>query len=125
MFVTVLPSNFTGVVKFTASWCGPCQRIAEALKSTCAQHGVTLLEVDVDSESELPGQFQVNAMPTLVLLLEGKEIQNLPRVVGANMAQISAAVEQLKTLIPPSNQISLPVDTAASVACHPQASSQS
>ena len=121
MFVTVLPRGYTGVVKFTATWCGPCRGIAKALEETCAQKSTNLVEVDVDSsESELAAAFAVNAMPTLVFMENGQEVEYL-RVVGASMAQITQSIDQLASRVS-ANQISLPVETAAAVECHPPSS---
>jgi len=115
MRVTSLPPSFTGVVKFTADWCGPCRRIQRDLIEACKAHSVELLEVDVDADSTLPASFEVCAMPTILFVSCGVEVKDL-RVVGANMQEIianlglfsSANVNQL-------NQIDLPVNDAASV----------
>ncbi len=119
MFVTSLAPDFTGVVKFTANWCGPCKRIHEALQTACDGAGVLLVEVDVDGDSELPAAYQVNAMPTIVFVAHGTEMKEL-RVVGANMPQIEQNVRTLSSTAGrpvDANQIVLPVDDAANVQC--------
>lgn len=119
MFVTTLDTEFTGVVKFTADWCGPCKRCAPALKQSAEKHGITLVEVDVDGESELPPRFRVSAMPTIVFMLQGKEISEL-RVVGANVAEIDANMGRLSEATVALNQIQLPVASNANVQCQTQ-----
>ena len=118
MRVIELEPDFTGVVKFTAEWCGPCKRIHNALMAACSATEVPLVEVDVDSDSTLPARFSVNAMPTLVFLFKGVEVAEL-RVVGANMQQIEQNLNIFSSQMAPpdSNQISLPVDDAANVQC--------
>merc|ERR1712146_678783 len=45
------------VVDFTASWCGPCQRIAPAFAAMDEEHAgsVVFVKVDVDENEEVQG----------------------------------------------------------------------
>ena len=63
------------LVDFYADWCGPCKRqgkILHELESTAAQHGATIVKVDVDQHTDLKEKFQVTAMPTLLVIKNGK-----------------------------------------------------
>ncbi len=72
-------------VKFTASWCGPCQtmdrqtfpdsRVGEALAAFEA------VKVDGDEHPDLLQQYSVTAYPTLLVLSPSGEV--LKRVEGA------------------------------------------
>jgi thiol-disulfide isomerase/thioredoxin len=72
------------VIKFTAVWCGPCKamdkttwrddKVVEWVKA----HGLAL-EVDVDKEPKIAEQYNISAMPTMVMLKGGNEIA---RTVG-------------------------------------------
>lgn len=59
-------------VYFTASWCGPCQSLKH---TTWADAGVERalsayvpVKVDVDEQAELAARFQVQAMPTFLVM---------------------------------------------------------
>lgn len=63
------------LVDFYADWCGPCKtqgKILHEMESTAAQHQATILKVNVDEHPELQEQFQVAALPTLLVLKDGK-----------------------------------------------------
>ena len=113
-----LPSNC--VVKFTAEWCGPCQRIKEPLHRLVKGYDVVFLEVDVDSDSPLPAVYKVTSMPTIIVVCDGKEVPEL-RVVGADMQKIAESVARLRALLDErdgrGNQISLPHSDHATVEC--------
>lgn len=116
-----ITATFTGVVKFTAHWCGPCKRIHSSLVQGCNEAGVEFAEVDVDdSDSDMPSLFKVTAMPTIVFLKDGVEVADL-RVVGANMELIRDRLTKFSELVEPveSNQIPLPMDESARVQCLP------
>lgn len=67
------------VIKFTAVWCGPCKamdkttwrdpKVVDWVKSK----GVAI-EVDVDKEPKIAEQFNISAMPTMVMLKGGGEV---------------------------------------------------
>ena len=69
---------FTGsaptIVKFTATWCGPCQRIAPVFAQLAAVHGVSCAEVDVDLAQEVAHFAGVRAMPTFQLWAQGQKV---------------------------------------------------
>ncbi|CAG5111786.1 Oidioi.mRNA.OKI2018_I69.chr2.g6060.t1.cds [Oikopleura dioica] len=69
------------LVDFHASWCGPCKMMDPWLKNVIAQEDdVNLLKIDVDEFEDISLDFQVRAMPTVVFLKNGDEVN---RFVGA------------------------------------------
>lgn len=62
------------VVDFSATWCGPCKMLAPVLETVSEKLGdkVDFYNVDVDDAPELAGAYRVNSVPCLVLMKEGK-----------------------------------------------------
>tara|TARA_Y100000389_G_C16959366_1_gene270305 strand:+ start:128 stop:454 length:327 start_codon:yes stop_codon:yes gene_type:complete len=77
------------LIKFTASWCGPCQSIKPFIQSLLEQYSETIyLEVDVDQDEykDIVEHFSVNAMPTFIFF---KNAQTLKTIVGCANNDIS------------------------------------
>ncbi|KAL6139696.1 hypothetical protein ACLB2K_057998 [Fragaria x ananassa] len=82
------------VIDFSASWCGPCRFIEPAIHAMAEKFtDVDFAKIDVDELSEVSQEFQVQAMPTFVLLKKGKEVD---RVVGAKKDELEKKVEKFR-----------------------------
>lgn len=68
--------DFTGLVKFSAEWCGPCKAFAPVIKEVVEETGIEYIEADIDDEtgSELSIKFGVRSVPTTIAFLEGKPV---------------------------------------------------
>lgn len=77
------------VLKFSASWCGPCQALGMTLKGI-DDLGVEIKEIDIDEQLDLAAEYSIRSVPTLVVLEDGKEVR---RKSGAlNKAQIKELI---------------------------------
>lgn len=77
------------VLKFSASWCGPCQALSMTLKGM-DDLGVQIKEIDIDDELDLAAQYSIRSVPTLVVLQDGAEVR---RKSGAlNKTQIKELI---------------------------------
>lgn len=58
------------VIKFGATWCGPCQAFAPILEEVHAelQGKVIIKDVDIDQYGNITRQFPVSVVPTMVLV---------------------------------------------------------
>ncbi len=79
---SLLSSPGLTVVDFTARWCGPCKQLSPVLHEVEKEYGgrARVVEIDTDDEPQLAQVFRVTAMPTVVLMRDGREVG---RFVGA------------------------------------------
>lgn len=74
------------IIDFHAKWCGPCRMMkpyydrAEKFIKDETKINLDFLSCDVDEAEEIAAAFNISAMPTIVLMKNGKEID---RKVGA------------------------------------------
>jgi len=61
--------NKIEILKFSATWCGPCRVLANTLKDV---EGIT--NIDIDKDRETPVKYGIRSVPTLVFLKDGKEV---------------------------------------------------
>ena len=65
------------VLKFSATWCGPCKMLAKTLQTVATE--VEIEEVDINVNEGLAQQYKIRGVPTLVMIEDGVELK---RVVG-------------------------------------------
>ena len=68
------------ILKFSASWCGPCKTLSNVIKSS-GDLGVTITEVDIDEQLDLATKYSIRSVPTMVMLESGHEIKRMTGVM--------------------------------------------
>jgi thioredoxin 1 len=63
------------ILRFTASWCGPCKMLAKNLESVKSEMPIEV--VDIDVHPEVATEFGIRGVPTLVMIEYGKENKRL------------------------------------------------
>jgi thioredoxin reductase (NADPH) len=93
-------SEIPVAVDFYATWCGPCKMISPRIASSAGQLSgkVKFVKVNVDKFSEISTNYKVRAMPTVVLIDAGQEID---RKVGFDQINgLLKALEEKAALAP-------------------------
>ena len=81
-FDALLKETEVVVVDFWATWCGPCQMVGPIIEELAADYEgrAAIGKCDVDANSELPAQFGVRNIPTILFFKKGELVNKL---VGA------------------------------------------
>jgi thioredoxin 1 len=69
------------ILRFTASWCGPCKTLAENLER--AQLKVPIEVIDIDVHEDIANEYGIRSVPCLIMLDGNNEIK---RMVGSKPA---------------------------------------
>lgn len=91
-FDEVKNSEKTVLLDFYAVWCGPCQMVSPLVDSIAEENPQYLVgKINVDEEQQLAQMFDVESIPTLIVMKNGKVVH---RAVGSRpKAQILAMLE--------------------------------
>ena len=96
------------ILNFTATWCGPCQRVKPKLKQFEKSYNLAIEQIGVDdpSNSDIVSTFNISNIPAIIFLVDDT-IEH--RVLGADEEKIRQGFEMLHK----KNQIVLPLSQEA------------
>ncbi|MFP5367648.1 MAG: thioredoxin [Actinomycetes bacterium] len=75
------------LVDFWAAWCGPCRMVSPVLDTLARERPgrIKLVKVDVDKSPALSRRFDVQAIPTLMVIVDGKVVARQAGAAPANV----------------------------------------
>lgn len=78
---SLIKGEKTILLDFFADWCGPCRLVSPIIDEIAAEQGdVAVGKINVDSEQDLAREYGVYSIPTLVVIRDGRVIN---QAVGA------------------------------------------
>src|SRR5215471_21335097 len=80
----VLNSDVPVLVDFWAEWCGPCRMMGPTIDQIATEYAgrVKVGKVDVDSNVQIAGRYQIRGIPTLLVFKGGKVVEQKVGAVG-------------------------------------------
>ena len=77
------------IIKFTATWCGPCKKIAAIFNNLTekVKHLVDVVIVDADEGSDICSALKVRGYPTFISYVNGEMAESL---IGASESELLA-----------------------------------
>lgn len=76
-----LKENVISIIGFWAAWCGPCKMMSPVLSDFAAKHHkeYAVGKINIDECADLAAEYNIENLPTLLLMKHGKEID---RIIG-------------------------------------------
>ena len=73
-FNEILENNNAVVVKFSATWCGPCKTMEPILEDIANKFEgkIKVVDIDVDDSSEITTQYRIKNIPTIIYFKNGE-----------------------------------------------------
>ena len=75
----VVQSSQPVLVDFTATWCGPCQKLAPSIAELAVEFEgrATVAKVDVDASPKTAEKYGIESMPTMLFFKDGKVVDKV------------------------------------------------
>ncbi|KAJ4296210.1 glutaredoxin [Kalmusia sp. IMI 367209] len=118
--ISSLPPSTLAVIYFHAPWAAPCKQMSVILSTLASTYPVnapiSFLALDAEELPEVAEQYDVSAVPFIVLQRDGKVLET---VSGSDAAKVRAAVEKYagagsgdaRTGLPPAQTVTKPPQT--------------
>ena len=58
------------LIKFHATWCGPCKALSQVMENCKDKWDVPVAEIDIDADRNISMEYGIRSVPTLILVDE-------------------------------------------------------
>lgn len=72
----LISENSNVIVKFGATWCGPCKAMIPILKDVEENHNIKVIDIDVDEDFELASEYKIRSIPALYYYKDGVKVDS-------------------------------------------------
>ena len=77
-----IKSDVLTIVDFWAVWCGPCRLLKPLLEKITNEHkDIKLLTVNVDENSDLAAEYDINSIPAVFMFRNGEIVDSFVGVL--------------------------------------------
>ena len=74
----IMDSEKTVLLDFWASWCAPCRMVVPIIEEIAGERpDIKVGKINVDEQPELANKFSIMSIPTLVVMKNGKIVQQV------------------------------------------------
>ena len=74
----IMDSEKTVLLDFWASWCAPCRMVVPIIEEIAGERpDIKVGKINVDEQPELTSKFGIMSIPTLVVMKNGKIVQQV------------------------------------------------
>ena len=74
----IMDSEKTVLLDFWAPWCAPCRMVVPIVEEIASERrDIIVGKINVDEEPELANKFSIMSIPTLVVMKNGKIVQQV------------------------------------------------
>ena len=81
----VMNSDKTVLLDFWAPWCAPCRMVVPIIEEIAGERpDIKVGKINVDEQPELASEFSIMSIPTLVVMKNGKIVQQVSGVRPKN-----------------------------------------
>lgn len=81
-YEAIMAEGLPVIIDFWATWCGPCQMVGPMINELADEYAGRIIvgKIDVDANSEIPSQYGVRNIPTILFFNKKGEV--VKKLVG-------------------------------------------